>query len=410
MRILLVYQYFRPEVGAGIERVFYLAKHLVSAGHKVQVISGVPNYPTGRIYPGYRLRFYHREMYDKKFDVTRAFVYPTKYTSLWKRLVNYLSFTVSSLAIGLFRSDFDVIIASSPPLSSGFVGLLLSFIKRKPLIFEVQDVWPGAAVELGVLKNKIAIKVARETEKAIYKKSKFIVAPTVETTQILLKDNKKFIGKGQLITVSNSVDLDYFDEQEIDPTIVKRYKSDHKFTVLYTGTLGLQQGVSILVDCARKLRNNRKIVFLVVGEGVDRDFVMDAKRKYKLNNLVLLGSVPYKKIPSYISVCDIGLALLKNNRYQDAAIATKVFDYFAGKKPALVSGGEMMRQILTNNNAGFWVPPEDPLSLARKIEEISKLSINKLIQMGDNGRNLVETVFNKKTQVKGWDKILKDLY
>ncbi|HEX7456001.1 MAG TPA: glycosyltransferase family 4 protein [Candidatus Nanoarchaeia archaeon] len=408
MRILLIYQYFRPEVGAGIERVFYPTKHLVGKGHQVTVITGIPNYPTGRIYPGYKLKFLHKEVLEGKINLLRTFVYPTKYTSTLKRLLNYLSFALSAFLVGLSQRNIDVIIASSPPLSSAVVGWLLSLIKKKPLIFEAQDVWPGAAVELGVLRNKLVIKIARFIEKEVYKRSEFVVAPTEETAQLLLKDNR-FLDKEKVVSVLNSVDLKLFDAQKIDKPLVKKYKLEGKFVVLYSGTLGLQQGVDTLVECAKKLKRHKDIMFLIVGEGVDKDYIKKSKEKYKLNNMILVDPVEYGCIPSFVYACDAGLALLKKNRYQDAAFACKVFDYFAGRKPAIVSGGEAMRKIVEGSKAGFWVEAEDAQLLSEKILEASKMPKEILLKLGKQGRKLVERKYNREVQVRGWDKILEPI-
>lgn len=407
MRILLVYQYFRPEIGAGIERVFYTAKYLVSRGHNVRVITAVPNYPFGKVYPGYKLKLFQKEVIDE-IEVLRTFVYPSRNISTLKRLLNYFSFTLSGFIAGIFQKDYDVIIASSPPLSGGVIGLLIALIKKKPLIFEAQDVWPGAAIELGVLKNKFLIGIAKFFETQIYNKSRYIIAPTSGTRKLLLMDNK-FLNEDKVITVSNSVDLDTFDQQKIDRSIRQKYKLGNKFVVLYLGTIGLQQGMPTLVKCIEKLKTQKKIFFIIVGEGVYKESMKRAKMEKKLDNMLLLPAIKYREVPSYVNSSNIGIALLRKNRYQDAAIATKVFDYFAGFRPAIISGGAEMREIVERNNAGFWVDGEDSYLLSNKIMEAFKMSQKDLNKIGQNGRILVEKVFNKQVQVRQWDKILISL-
>ncbi len=407
MRILLVYQYFRPEIGAGIERVFYTAKHLVSSGHNVRVITAVPNYPFGKIYPGYKLKLLHKEEIGG-IEVLRTLVYPSRNISTLKRLLNYFSFTLSGFIAGILQKNYDVIIASSPPLSGGVVGLLIALIKNKPLIFEAQDVWPGAAIELGVLKNKFLISIAKFFETQLYKKSCYIIAPTSGTRKLLLKNNK-FLNGDKVVTVSNSVDLDMFDQQKLDYSVRQKYKLGNKFVVLYLGTIGLQQGMPTLVECIEKLKTQKQIFFLIVGEGVYKETMIKAKKEKKLDNMLLLPAIKYREVPSYVNSSNIGIALLRKNRYQDAAIATKVFDYFAGRKPAIVSGGKEMQEILTDSKSGFWVEGEDPNLLSKKILEVFEMNKKDLNKIGQNGRILVEKVFNKQVQVKQWDKILTSL-
>jgi glycosyltransferase involved in cell wall biosynthesis len=406
MRILLISQYFKPEVGAGVERVYYFAKYLARRGYFVKVIAGVPNYPTGKIYPGYKIGFLYREVIEKNLEVIRTFVYPAKYTSALKRIINYFSFTVSSSFVGTFQKDINIIIASSPPLTTGLVGLFISLFRNKPLIFEARDVWPGAAVELSVLRSRLVAKILRYLEIAIYKRSELVIAPTQETKNILLKDNR-FLNEGKVKTILNSVDLKSFDSKKIDGSMRKKYNMEGKFVVLYLGTLGLQQGVGTLIECIKKLKSRNSISFLVVGEGVAKEFLKKSKEKYKLDNMKLLDSVGYDKVPSYVNACDVGLALLKKNKYQDAALAVKVFDYFAGGKPVVVSGGEAMKKLIDEGQAGFWVKPENPTALAEKIIEVSKTAKESVEKMGVMGRKLTEEKFNREIQAKELEKVLK---
>src|SRR3990172_414827 len=187
MRILIISQYFPPEVGAGSNRNFHLATHLASKAHQVKVVCGLPNYPKGKIYSDYTLKLFHHETLNS-VEIIRTFVIPTRYTSNIKRILNYSSFSISAFLASLFLK-YDLIISSSPPLSVGVVGLLLSYIKGKPLVFDIRDVWPGAAIDLGVLRSRLFIGVLKFFEKAIYKKATFLIAPTEETKEIILKDN-----------------------------------------------------------------------------------------------------------------------------------------------------------------------------------------------------------------------------
>ena len=407
MKILILSQYFRPETGAGSERVSSLADYLTAEGHLVRVISGLPNYPTGILYPGYKLVFWKREE-AFGIKITRSLVFPTKYSSTIRRLTNYFSFMFSAFLTGLFETKSDVIIASSPPLTVGLVGLLLSYLYRKPLVFEPRDVWPGAAVELGVLKNKLIISVARSLERAIYKRASFIITPTAATKKILLADNP-FLTEDRVKVSANSVDLERFDSQRIASTIVDKYKKPSNFLIVYTGTIGLQQGMSTLIGAAKLLKNEKQILFLLVGEGVDKEKITKEKEKFNLTNIILSPSVDYSEIPSILAKADAGLALLKKNRYQDAALAVKTFDYMAAGKPIIVSGGETMRKLVEENKVGFWSPPEDSGALVRQILGAAKSSKETLKALGDNGRSLVEKTYNKKKQVEAWNEVLDSL-
>ena len=167
MKILFINQYFTPEPGAGTARVYFHAKYFTKLGHNVTVICGIPNYPNGKIFKGYRNLLWMKESFEG-ITVYRTLVYPSKYTSNLRRFLNYLVFTLSSFITGLFIETPDIIISSSPPPSSGVTSLFLSYVKGKPLIFEVRDVWPGAALALGYLKNRVFLHLKLFFLKKIY--------------------------------------------------------------------------------------------------------------------------------------------------------------------------------------------------------------------------------------------------
>jgi len=404
MRILLLNQYFIPEPGAGTSRVFYYAKFLKENGHDVTVISGVPNYPDGKIHKGYKNQPFLKEDLDG-IKIYRTLVFPTKYTNNLRRFLNYLIFTISSFLVGIFIRRPDLIIASSPPPSAGVTALLLSYLKHAPLIFEVRDVWPGAAKALGFLKNPFLLQLNLFFEKRIYKRSKYLITVTEDTKEIILSENP-FLLRNKIKVVTNGVDLDVFDSLK---SKISKGKIKTKFTVIYTGTLGLQQGVDTLAETATLLKNNSNIIFLVYGDGASRGLLDEVKKKKRLDNLILNDVVSYKKVVDSIKSADLGLTILKKNKYLDAAYPVKAFDYMAAAKPILVSGSIAMKNLIEKYNLGYWVQPEKPDLLAEKILEISTQSKDKLGEFGHNGRRIIEKEFNRRKQAEKILEILDEI-
>lgn len=404
MKVLFITQYFIPEPGAGTARVSYHAKYLKRQGHDVTVLCGVPNYPTGRVFTGYTNSLWQMEIIEG-IKVYRTFLYPTNYTSSLRRFLNYFSFTVSSFLVGIFLQNPDVIISSSPPPSAGISSLLLSYIKRKPLIFEVRDVWPGAALELGYLKNKLILELNLFLEKRIYKRSKYIIAPTEATKDIILAENT-YLSKNKVKVVTNGVDLDIFDS--VKSSAGDRLDFKDKFVVIYTGTLGLQQGVKNLVGAAKILKSNKNIIFLVIGEGADKHLIRDSIRREGLKNIILKDMVSYLEVVKFLKASSIGLTILKKNKYLNAAYPVKAFDYMAASKPIIVCGGEAMGELVEKNSAGVSIEP-NPKTLALAVERMASLDSRKLTEMGQAGRNLAEKNFNRKKQAAELMNILNKL-
>lgn len=405
MKILIISQYFYPELGAGSARVYSFAKYLNRLGHHITVLCGVPNYPIGKIVEGYKNRPWLRENYGG-VNVYRTLVYPSRYTSNFRRFLNYFVFTVSSFFVGVFLKKPDIIIASSPPPSSGVTGFFLSYIKSAPLVFEVRDIWPGAASALGHLKNPLFLKLNLFLEQKIYKKSRFIIVPTKGTKNIILDENKN-IAEEKVRVITNAVDLSTFRLLEKKPFNDPKLKG--KFVVTYTGTLGLQQGVGTLIEVAKFVRDYSGVIFLIIGEGTERHLIEETIKIEKLENIILKNVVPYREVVKYLKKSDLGLTLLKKNKYLDAAYPVKAFDYMAAGIPVLVSGGQAMGDLVEENKAGFWVPAEDARTLAKKILEISKMPKEELDKMGRHGRKLVESEFNREKQAKKLEKILEEV-
>ncbi|MEX0616509.1 MAG: glycosyltransferase family 4 protein [Candidatus Woykebacteria bacterium] len=405
MKILIISQYFYPESGAGSSRAYFFAKYLTELGHSIKVLCATPNYPSGEVYKGYKNSWRNKENLSG-INVIRTLVYPARYSGFAKRFFNYASFTFSSSAELLRGEDFDVILVSSPPISVFLVGLLARNVKKTPLVLDVRDVWPGAAVATGNLKTKWVVKALETLEKLSYKKANKIVTVNEETKGILLENND-FLEKENVEVVFNGVDLELF--KQIPKHSIKT-KNTVTLSIVYTGTIGEQHSFSTFLETLSMLNKKAKNVkFSVIGEGSKRDYFIEAIDEKKLSNISFRRDLKYRDIPSLLNNYDLGLALLRSNKYLDSAYPVKTFDYMAAGKPVLVSGGLAMRKLVEENKIGFWVPAEDPKALASKVIEISRLPRNKLWEMGERGRKLVEERFNRAEQAKKLEKILEDV-
>ncbi len=405
MKILIISQYFYPESGAASARAYFFAKYLKSFGHEVTVLCASPNYPHGNIYDGYKNA--RREEYVDGIRVKRTLIFPTKYTGALRRFLNYLSFSASS-STELFRNeDYDVVLASSPPIFVFAIGLLAKKLKKSPLVVDIRDVWPGVLVDTGSLKFGPAISILEALEGRAYKSASKIATVNEETKDLILRNNS-FLDSKKLDVVFNGVDVESFDKLVEKKAKFSVNKNSNEIMFAYLGTIGEQQSI-LTFGQAIKLVSKRApdIRFIIIGDGSKKESLVDALKDLK--NVQIEGSMKYEEVLPILKNIDVGLVLVRKSRYLDNTYPVKSFDYMAAGKPILVSGSLAMKSLIDKEKFGFWVPAEEPEALASKIVEISKMPKETLEEMGNRGRKLVEGQFNREKQAQKLEKILKEI-
>ena len=267
MRILYFSQYFPPEVGATQTRAYEMARGLVQAGHRVTMVTEVPNHPSGIIPSDYRGKWYEWSKLDG-IDVLRVWVKASPVKSFRSRMAFYLSYMANSAFVSALqaRGPFDVVYATSPPLFVGGAGLALHWLKRTPFVFEVRDLWPESAVVLGELRSPRAIALATRLEELCYNRASRVVVVTEGIRQRLLARGQ---AAEKLILIPNGANTELFQPQ---PALGAEFRQRHglrpdDFVVTYAGIHGLAQGLETVLHAARVLRNQAGIRFVMVGEG-----------------------------------------------------------------------------------------------------------------------------------------------
>lgn len=276
MNILFLTQYFPPEVGAPQNRIFEFAKRLKDNGHNISVITAMPNYPKGEIFDNYKGKKTMVEDMDG-IEVIRTSIYATKEKAFWKRIKNYLSFTFSSVRDGakLINHDIDVIIVESPPLFLGWSGYKLAKKFKCKYVFNVSDLWPESAIKLGVLSNKLFIKLSVWLEEFCYKKADFITGQTQGIVDNI--SSRGFKDKTYLIT--NGVDINLFGKDKYNKDFIEKNNLQNKFIVGYAGNHGIAQKLSTIINAAEILKDNNDIQFVFVGDGPDKNELVEIAQK-----------------------------------------------------------------------------------------------------------------------------------
>jgi colanic acid biosynthesis glycosyl transferase WcaI len=410
MKILYVSQYFPPEMGAPAARVSELARHWVKAGHQVTVLTGFPNHPTGIVPPEYRAklrRLVCREQVDG-IDVVRTWLFPCPNRKAHERLLNYLSFVLSSCITGIFLRRPDIIIATSPQLFVGLTGRWLGWIKRVPFVLEVRDLWPESITASGMGRDTdLSIRLLRALSAFLYWSCNHVVVVTPAFKQALVA--KWRLRDDKISLVENGVETDLFSPDVSGDDVKRELGLDGKFVVSYMGTLGLAHGLQVVMKVATELQSTfPEIQFLFVGEGADKDRLTSLVFELKLTNVRFLAQQPRQKIPSIIRASDVCLVLLRKADVFETVIPTKMLEFMACGRPVILGVDGQARHIIDTAKAGVFVEPEDPTALAHAITQLY-LDAAQRKALGHNGRQYIVKNLSREQTAKTYTGVLENV-
>lgn len=368
MHILFLTDNFPPEVNAPATRTYEHAITWVKLGHKVTVVTGAPNFPEGKLFSGYRNRWYQCEDLNG-IRVVRVKTYITANQGFTKRILDYLSFMVMGFIGGLFQKKPDIIVATSPQFFTAIGGYALSLLKRKKFVFEVRDIWPASITAVGAMKNSLALHILEKIELFLYRQADQIVVVTNAFKRELIA---RGVDKNKIHVVLNGVDLKRFRPSEVkDPYLLKQYDLDGKFIVGYIGTHGLAHGLEHILCAAQSLSEREEIKILFVGGGAARQELEQSVRDKGLKNVVLIPRQPKELMPQIWSLCDISLVSLRNTPLFETVIPSKIFESMGMGVPMILTmpTGEAT-EIIQKLNAGVGIAPEAPDDLAKVVIEL----------------------------------------
>ncbi|SKA96475.1 Glycosyltransferase involved in cell wall bisynthesis [Caloramator quimbayensis] len=403
MNILFLTQYFPPEVGAPQNRIFEFAKRLKDNGHDITVLTAMPNYPKGEIYEGYKGKSFLVEDMDG-IEVVRTSIYATKSKGFVKRLLNYFSFTFSSVFQGLkhIKKPIDVVITESPPLFLGWSGYVISKRLRAKYVFNISDLWPESAVKLGVLNNKLFIALSTYLEEFCYRKADII---TGQTRGIV--DNISGRGfKDKTYLVTNGVDTKLFGKDKANFEFIRENNLEGKFIAGYAGIHGIAQGLEVIIKAADILKDYKDIVFVFVGDGPEKQKLIEMKEDLNLKNVLFLPVQPKKNMPGIVACFDCAIVPLKKLDLFKGALPSKMFETLASKVPIVLSVEGEAKEFIENANGGICVEPENEKEIAQAVLKLYKEPELKK-QLGEDGRKYIEENYDRDKITRRFEDILK---
>jgi colanic acid biosynthesis glycosyl transferase WcaI len=395
MQFTILTQYYPPEVGAAQVRLSALAQELVRAGHTVQVVTAMPNYPSGMVELAYRNKVWVREQIDG-VSVTRTWVYGATGSNVIKRLFNYFSFTVSCLLALLTIPRTEILFVESPPLFLCLSAWLTSVLRRQKLCINVSDLWPDSVIELGFMQEGVAIRAARLLERWLYRSAWRICGAT---EGIIRGIKNKGICDEKLLLLPNGVDINQFRMHAYE------LQRTHSFQLLYAGTHGYAHGVEVILRAAAELRNRTDIKFLLVGGGADKPRLQALATELQLPNLTFQDPIPTGEVPKLLTDSFAALVTVAEGNFFAGTRSAKIFPAMATGRAILHSGMGEGADLIKQAGCGIVTPAGNAIELAKAILELVDHP-DIAITMGAYGRAFVESEYSWTTIVQRW---LKEL-
>lgn len=403
IRILFLTQYYPPEQGAPQNRISELAQQLKLQGFKVSILTAMPNYPTGRIFPEYRGRLFHREMRDG-IRVYRSFIIPLKRNTTLYRLLNYFSFTLSSIIYGMFIPGFDLIISESPPLTIAFSLWTLKVLRRASYVFNVSDLWPDSIVELGAMSEGKVIDIFRWIERKSYQWSS---AVTGQAPSIVANLRRRTPSEIPVELISNGADLTRYGRHLREESVRERYQlSGEQIGVVYAGLHGMAQGLDQIIEAAARLTEDKRFRFILIGDGpLKAELIARAKRE-NLENILFAEPVDRVEIPTILASMDI--ALIPLGVELTGAVPSKIYEAMASELPVVfVAGGDGV-EIINSTGSGLTCHIGDIQGIVDALLKIAAQP-ETMATYGRSGREAVEKTYSRQAAAQKLGALLEQI-
>ena len=392
MRLLILTQYYPPEIGAPQNRLHELAVRLKSSGMEVEVLTAMPNYPKMEVFEAYKSGKITEEIIDG-IKVYRSGIYVSHSKSILPRLLNYFSFVWTSWRRGRKLGSYDYLMVESPPLFLGYSAMALSRKLKAKLIFNVSDLWPESAEKLGIVTNKQMLGMAYRLEKKCYQRSSLITGQTMG----IVEDIARRFPQKKVYWLPNGVDIHFYEPANHSDGGFRERHGFQPDDVLffYGGILGYAQGLQTVVHAAKQVETDPHIQIILQGAGPEKEVLEKLKLDLGVTNVHFLPPVPKSEMPTILKSVDVALVPLRKLELFTGAIPSKIFEALAMEKALLLGvDGEARMHFIDRADAGVFFEPENEMDLAQKMRLLAtdKELISK---KGRNGRNYVSIHFNR---------------
>lgn len=389
MNILYFHQHFSTPKGSAGIRSYAMAQSLIKNGHKVTMVCGsFNNGQTGLT------NSFKKGMRRGKVDSIDIIEFELPYSnnlSFSQRIATFLNFAIKSIKVAL-KEDYDIVFATTTPLTASIPGIAAKWLRRKPFVFEVRDLWPELPKAMGVITNPVILCLMSVLEWISYHSADRLIGLSPGITEGIAKRGVK---KQKIATIPNGCDLDIFSNQTEGWRPEGVSKTD--IMAIFTGTHGLANGLDAVVDAAAELqkRNRQDIKLVLVGNGMKKDSLMKRAKELELSNLIFHDPVNKAKLAGLMSEADVGLQILADiPAFYYGTSPNKFFDYIAAGLPVLNNYPGWLAELIKSENAGFTIAPNSPKHFADALESAAA-NRAKLKEMGENAKALAMREFDR---------------
>jgi glycosyltransferase involved in cell wall biosynthesis len=405
MHIVFLTHYFPPEVNAPASRTYENAKQWVKKGHKVTVITCAPSHPKGIVYPGYvnKLR-----QWDEKdgIRVLRIKTYLGPNKGFFKRIANYVSYMVSAIVMCRFVKNVDLVVSTSPQFFCGLSGFFVSRIKRCPWVLEIRDLWPESIIAVGAIKQRTIINILESIETFMYKKADHVVSLTHAFKRHIAGRGKS---PDQISIITNGADLVQFQELGKDNSVRREYGLEGKFVASFIGTHGMAHALDTVLRAATLLADREDVVFLLVGDGAERETLLKSKNDLALDNIIMVPQQEKKRMPEFIAASDACMVLLRKSDLFKTVIPSKIFEAMAMARPIILGVEGESQAIIEKGRCGLCIEPENEKQLVDaflKLAEDDKL----YRELAENGKRFVRQFYDREKLAFNYLELLEKVH
>lgn len=403
MRIIILSQWYPPEPES---KIHLLARDLAARTHQVTSVTGYPNYPSGQLYPGYRIHWRQWEYLDG-VRVLRLPLYPSHDRSALKRAANYSSFAISASVLGpTLIGQADVMWVYHPPLTIGLPAWLISAARHVPFVFEIQDMWPETLAATGMFSSQSAANVLSAFARFVYRRAAAITVISPGFRQNLIC---KGVPAEKIQIMPNWADEDVFRPVPPDAALAAEYGFAGRFNVLFAGNMGSAQALDAVLDAASCLQEMPAIQFVFIGDGVDAGRLKASARERGLANVRFIGRQPAEQMPRFFALADALLVHLRRNPLFEITIPSKTIAYLACGRPIIAATAGDAAEVVRDAGAGLICPPEDPAALAARVRELYEMSPETRAALGEAGRQAHLRHYTRRALVDRYETLLESI-
>lgn len=370
MHILFLSDNFPPEVNAPASRTYEHCRQWVRAGHRVTVITCAPNFPHGRLFDGYRNRPWQCETIDG-IRVIRVWSYISANEGFARRVLDYLSFMVSSVLAALFVRRIDVIVGTSPQFFTACAACFVGAVRRTPWVFELRDLWPESIKAVGAMQDSRTLRWLERLELFLYRRAARIVSVTHSFRADL---QRRGIDAAKIDVVTNGVDIEQFMPRQKDDALVRELGLQGKFVAGYVGTHGLAHSLETLLHAAERLQREldaERFAILLLGDGARKTELKSLAASMGLRNVVFVDSVPKAQVARYWSLLDASIVHLRKTELFRTVIPSKLFECMGMGIPILLGVEGESASIVEREGAGIVFEPENADALFRAVRRLA---------------------------------------